>query len=42
MPPGPGVGSVLREVEAWWIGEDFTPDEAALRKRLQQMMASLQ
>ncbi len=39
---GPAVGSVLREVEAWWIGEDFTPDEAALRKRLQQMMASLQ
>ena len=42
IPPGPGVGTVLREVEAWWIGEDFAPDEAALRRRLQEMMASVQ
>ncbi len=39
---GPAVGDLLREVEAWWIARDFTPDEAALRARLQAMIASSQ
>ncbi|MEL7029722.1 MAG: CCA tRNA nucleotidyltransferase, partial [Pseudomonadota bacterium] len=34
LKPGPDVGGVLREVEAWWIGQEFEPDEAALRARL--------
>jgi len=37
--PGPGVGVVLRAVEAWWIEHDFAPDETALRTRLQQLLA---
>ncbi len=36
--PGPAVGALLAAVEAWWIEEDFAPDEAALRRRLQQLM----
>jgi poly(A) polymerase len=41
-PRGPLVGELLRAVEAWWIDQDFAPDEAALRRRLQQMLASAQ
>jgi hypothetical protein len=33
---------MLRDVEAWWISRDFQPDEAALRRRLQQVMAEQQ
>ncbi|MCC6982148.1 MAG: CCA tRNA nucleotidyltransferase [Bauldia sp.] len=40
--PGPDVGALLREVEAWWIAEDFAPDRHALVKRLQQMAAQQQ
>jgi tRNA nucleotidyltransferase/poly(A) polymerase len=39
---GPAVGTLLRAVEAWWIDQDFTPDEAALRARLQGMIAAQQ
>jgi tRNA nucleotidyltransferase/poly(A) polymerase len=39
---GPAVGELLRAVEAWWIEQDFVPDETALRARLQQMMAAAQ
>ena len=39
---GPGVGEALRSLEAWWIAEDFRPDAAALRARLQQIVASQQ
>jgi poly(A) polymerase len=39
---GPAVGELLRAVEAWWIEQDFAPHEAALRARLQQMMAAVQ
>jgi tRNA nucleotidyltransferase/poly(A) polymerase len=37
--PSPAIGEILRAVEAWWIERDFAPDEAALRKRLQQVLA---
>jgi poly(A) polymerase len=40
--PSPAVGTMLRAVEAWWIERDFAPDETALRKRLQQVMAEQQ
>jgi tRNA nucleotidyltransferase/poly(A) polymerase len=39
---GPAVGAMLKELEGWWIGHDFAADEAALRARLQQMMAAAQ
>ena len=39
---GAAVGAILRAVEAWWIAEDFAPDEYALRTRLQQMIAAQQ
>lgn len=39
---GPAVGEVLRALEAWWVAEDFRPDAAALRARLQQMVAGQQ
>ena len=34
MPPGPLVGKVMREVEAWWIDNDFTDDKLSLIERL--------
>jgi tRNA nucleotidyltransferase/poly(A) polymerase len=39
---GPAVGSILRSLEAWWIERDFAPDEASLRRRLQQMVSAAQ
>lgn len=39
---GPVVGVLLREIERWWIGQDFAPDEAALRRRLQAIVTSQQ
>jgi tRNA nucleotidyltransferase/poly(A) polymerase len=42
VPRGPAIGALLRAVEAWWIEQDFAPDEAALRARLQQMIAGQQ
>jgi poly(A) polymerase len=39
---GPVVGALIKELEAWWIGNDFVPDESALRHRLQQMIAAAQ
>ena len=33
VPTGEAVGSALRQIEEWWIGEDFRPgrDEALAR-----------
>lgn len=39
---GPAVGAFLKHLEAWWIEEDFAPDAAELRSRLQQMIAAAQ
>jgi tRNA nucleotidyltransferase/poly(A) polymerase len=39
---GPAVGTLLKALQAWWVAEDFAPDEAALRARLQQMIAAAQ
>jgi len=33
-PKGPQVGRALREVEDWWVGQDFAPDRAALLDKL--------
>jgi tRNA nucleotidyltransferase/poly(A) polymerase len=37
--PSPAVGEALRAVEAWWIEHDFAPDEAALRRHLDKVLA---
>jgi tRNA nucleotidyltransferase/poly(A) polymerase len=39
---GPAVGLLLRDIEQWWIDNDFGPDEETLRARLQQMAAAAQ
>jgi poly(A) polymerase len=39
---GPALGRLLRAVENWWIERDFAPDLAALRARLEQMIAAEQ
>lgn len=39
---GPRVGVILRDIERWWIAEDFAPDALALRRRLQMMIAAQQ
>jgi len=40
LGPGPAVGAALRDIEAWWIAEDFAPDEATLRARLREIAAA--
>lgn len=37
---GPEVGRLLREVESWWIGEDFAPDRDACLARLRKLAAN--
>jgi poly(A) polymerase len=39
---GAAVGTLLRAIEAWWIENDFAPDETMLRARLQQAAAAAQ
>jgi poly(A) polymerase len=34
VPPGPKVGAVMREVEAWWIDADFPNDKLSIVERL--------
>ncbi len=34
VPPGPMVGAVLREVEAWWIDNDFIDDRLSIIEAL--------
>jgi poly(A) polymerase len=34
VPAGPAVGRVLREVEAWWIDQDFIDDKLSIVERL--------
>ncbi len=39
LPPGPRLGKLLAEVEAWWAGEDFRPDHAACLAYAQTLIA---
>ena len=39
--PGPRVGEVLRELEAWWMDEDFPSDRAVLQDRLAAILRGL-
>lgn len=34
VPYGPMIGAVLREVEAWWIDQDFIDDKLSIMERL--------
>jgi poly(A) polymerase len=34
VPRGPQIGAVLREVEAWWIDQDFLDDKLSIMERL--------
>ncbi|MDB5439986.1 MAG: Polynucleotide adenylyltransferase region [Caulobacteraceae bacterium] len=35
LAPGPQVGDILDQLQAWWIDQDFHPDRTALMARLQ-------
>ena len=37
---GPKVGVLLRDIERWWIAQDFAPDRLALLKRLKEAARS--
>jgi poly(A) polymerase len=39
VPEGPEVGRVLGLVEAWWLEQDFTPDETAQMEKLKSVIA---
>ena len=41
VPRGPAVGAVLREVEAWWIDNDFTLDKLSLVERLKSVVQGM-
>jgi poly(A) polymerase len=34
VPRGPMVGAVLREVESWWVDNDFLEDKLSVVERL--------
>ena len=38
---GPQVGTVLREVEAWWIDNDFTLDKLSVVERLKSVVQGM-
>jgi poly(A) polymerase len=33
---GPKIGTLLRDIEGWWVEQDFAPDRQALLKRLKE------
>jgi poly(A) polymerase len=41
VPRGPKIGAVLKEVEAWWIDQDFPPDRAAAIEQLRAVVQGL-
>ena len=41
VPEGPLVGQVLREVEDWWIDQDFTGDKLSIVERLKAVAQGL-
>jgi poly(A) polymerase len=41
VPRGPLVGAVLREVEAWWIDNDFTTDRLSVVERLKSVVQGM-
>jgi poly(A) polymerase len=41
VPSGPLVGAVLREVEAWWIDNDFITDKLSIVERLKAVVQGM-
>jgi poly(A) polymerase len=41
VPKGPQVGEVMREVEAWWVDNDFPDDKLALIERLKAVVQGM-
>jgi poly(A) polymerase len=39
--PGPAIGTILRELERWWVENDFTEDEMGLVERLKALVQAL-
>lgn len=37
IAPGPRMGEILKQVEDWWIAQDFTPDRAACLERAKEI-----
>ena len=37
VPNGPEVGRLLKEIETWWIENDFAPDREACLARLRKL-----
>jgi len=41
IAPGPLLGEVMREVEAWWIDADFPDDKLSIAERLKAVVQGL-
>ncbi|HEY2049726.1 MAG TPA: CCA tRNA nucleotidyltransferase [Caulobacteraceae bacterium] len=41
VPRGPQIGAVLREVEAWWIDQDFPDDKLSVMERLKAVVQGM-
>lgn len=39
VPPGPTVGRYLRDVEQWWMGEDFQPGRTQCLEKLKAFLS---
>ncbi|MCW5697625.1 MAG: CCA tRNA nucleotidyltransferase [Bauldia sp.] len=42
LRPGPELGAILKDLESWWITEDFAPEKSVLLNRFQQRIAAAQ
>jgi poly(A) polymerase len=40
VPAGPRIGAILREVEEWWVAQNFAPDQAACMEKAKSLIAS--
>ncbi len=41
VPSGPLIGRVLREVEAWWVDQDFPNDKLSVMERLKAVVQGM-
>jgi hypothetical protein len=41
VPEGPLVRAVMREVESWWVENDFPTDKLALIERLKAVVQGM-
>jgi len=40
VPPGPGLGQRLKQLESWWLANDLKPDREACLQELEQRLAN--